>query len=686
MRRIHTKIFMLIAITVGLEGYANEAAYATHAFGSIGQQPSQVVKKTKCDATPRREWLFESRFQSLLRDPYRWMENPDDPELVQWIESQNIATGRYLAGNLYEELLQEFTALLQTSSMRSTLSNEILKVVRQKQIHDLHFRKMAPHVSDDLFSLQTISSNNDQYEVLIKSDSGSDLSRLQLIDLQTGLVLPDMLMVKQPELYWDDNGQSFLYVTGRDGRMGHVNYAIFRHKLGTSQAADKLIFQTTQHDSWIVLIKTEQGFIILQEKGYESSIGWFNDQTGEVTPIASGRGPMMPITIDSGIAYFILYSEAPLGEIVALDLHQGTLETIIPEWNYAIANAVKIGDDIFITYIEDAASKLVRFNLSTQTVTPIDLPLEGWAYPIEYDGFLVLYVTNYCNDFSIYFYDQASDTLKILVEPQPPPFEIESFRTYYQAHNGRQVPIWIVKKADTQLTPQTPMMLYGYGGFAINILPRYDKSSLPWYQRGGVTAYVTLPGGFEYGEDWHKAGMLHNKKNVFIDFARAARHLIDKGYTSRDYLAAHGGSNGGLLVGAVVNLYPNLFRVAVPQVGVMDMTRFQLFTAGKWWISEYGNRNDIHDFYNLLSISPYHNLRRRAYPSTLVMTADFDDRVVPSHSYKYAASLKWHQKADRPVLLHTTRWGSHAGYGIPDEYVKAQARKWTFIMKELGMD
>ncbi|MDJ0764648.1 MAG: prolyl oligopeptidase family serine peptidase [Myxococcota bacterium] len=656
---------------------------------SINDLPDQRDVKAEIDRRigPRREWIFENRFGTWLHAPYRWMENPDDPELVKWVEAENENTAQHVAGPLYDALEQELTGILQTTRMPSQRASDLMRRVKRDQFFNLFFRERRPGMAMHPLLEERFPSPKGLYELKLISDSGSDLMRLEIIDLQSGCRLNDVLMIKGSQIFWDDDEQSFLYITHRDNRLGHVTDAVFRHQLGTSQTADTLIYQVEETGVLLRMARLGDRKIIRHDRGYTFDLGWFDDQTGDITPILENSpGPMIPFTLEGIKLYYIRYSDAPLGEIVSYDMSDGTQTLVMAEQTLAIEYAVKSDDVIYVAFVEDAASKLVRYDTVTGAMTPIALPLDGWAFIFDAGGSLGLYMTSYTHDFSIYIYNESLGELILVAEADPPPFELEAFRVYYEAHDGRSVPIWIVKRPDVPLTPQTPVLFYGYGGFSINLLPIYNPQYLPWYARDGVTAYVTLPGGYEYGEAWHQAGMLHNKKNVFEDFAAAAEHLVNEGLASRHHLAANGASNGGLLVGATVNLYPQLFRVAVPEVGVMDMTRFELFTAGKWWVREYGDRDNADEYHNLLSISPYHNLRFGKYPATLVMTAEFDDRVVPSHSYKYAARLKLRQKGPNPVLLHTARWSSHGRYGTTDEAVKAQATRWSFIIKALGME
>ncbi len=685
--------FVLLGVfALGCEGLPDStalelAAQGGEMFPAEGATAS-VSAESKGDrgAFPRRERLVEFKFGRMVYDPYRWMENPDDPELVEWFEAKNVQSDHALDGPLFEALKLELAELLQVTKASSTRLHGIMRQTEHQHSRELRYRRMRPATGMSPEFELAIPSTGGSYEVVLNSDAGNDLKRLEIIDLQSGMRLDDILMVKWPQVFWDDDEQSFLYVTSRDARLGHVTDGIFRHRLGTSQAADTLLYQSPVPGLGVILYPLGDKLAIVHDDGQGMSIGWFDDQSGEITPVVEDLpGPIYPFTADGQVIYTVRYSEAPLGEIVSLDLSDGAIGLVVPQGDLAIDRAAKIGDNIYLSYVDNAASALQYFNTTTQTMTPVELPREGQAYLREYNGQLLLYLTDYTHGYFVYLHDAVQNELVLLGQSDPPPFELEAFRTYYRAHNDQEIPIWVVKRPDTPLTPQTPMLIYGYGGFAANTLPNFDVTHVPWYARGGACAFVTLPGGLEYGEPWHQAGAGHNKINVFEDFAAAAQHLIDEGYTSPSRLVANGGSNGGLLVGATVNLYPQLFGAAVPEVGVMDMTRFALFTAGKWWVEDYGDRDVAADFHNLLSISPVHNIRYRPYPATLVMTADFDDRVVPAHSFKYAAQLEHHQRGTHPILLHTARWASHGRFGTSDEQIKAHAKKLAFMIKALQL-
>lgn len=634
---------------------------------------------------PRRDKLFEEHFGKKVPDPYRWMENADDPDLVEWVESQNEHAKFYLRGDLYEEITQEVNQIFQPQ-LRATANHQVIQLMQQQNVLTT-MQKWRPEVSVNLTKPQTSYSPNHEYYVQMTSDSGSDLQRLEVYNNFTGEKLSDVLMVKFAQVIWEADDASFIYVTNRDGRLGDYRPAIFRHVIGTSQPDDELIYLERERGVGLSMLELDGRYFLVRQAGYDGGISEIDIASGKVTEIVEQTaGLQWPFSIEGDFLYVVKYGDSPMGSIVRIDIHTGEMVTEMEELAFAIQGVRKFGDDYYMTVLDDAISRLFIYRGASQEIEEMSLPAEGNAIVFGGIGALYIYITSYSQPDRYWLFNEQTKSWDLVFEGQPLDFELDSFRTYYTAHNGQQVPIWIVKAKDTELTSDTPVRLYGYGGFAVNILPRFDQFSMPWYKRGGVTAYVTLPGGLEYGEEWHQAGMLHNKGNVFRDFAAAAKHLIDSNYTSPSHIVASGGSNGGLLVGATINRYPHLFAAGVPEVGVMDMTRYQLFTAGKWWVREYGDRDIKTDFKNLYSVSPYHNIKDINYPAMFVMTADFDDRVVPAHSYKYAARLQHHNQSDKPILMHSERWGSHGGHGNIERYVEYHALRWTFMMKALGMD
>lgn len=622
----------------------------------------------------------ERRCGITYQDTFRWMENNDDPALHEWIKAENAFTDQAYAGALRDQIEREFKQIYdpETESLPLEVNfdqddmTRFLKRVRPSQ---------APGIAtDEMFSPSS------RYMIRLTADSGGDLRHLTIYDTGINASLGEVLDVKFSQVLWDADELSFVYVSDRDGRLGSQFPIVRRHKLGTRQADDEVLVEATKTDVFLSLLKVDAVTYLVEGQGMGTRLSAMKDGgLSEVLPMADGT--VSPFHAEGQDLYFVNFRGAPMGKVSVLNLDSGAVRDVVPARDYAIDSAVMFKGKIYATYVEDAAHAFYRFEADTDSFSRVALPGEGSAY---------ISAGDLNSDLFVYYSDYATPSVQLKLEAdgltlkelsrEAAEIELEAFKTYYRSHNGKQVPIWIVKKKGLTLTSDTPVLQYGYGGFAVNILPGYRKSYLPWLRHGGVVATVTLPGGLEYGEDWHRAGMTDRKKNVFDDFAAASRQLFAQNFTSPAKLAINGGSNGGLLVAATMQLYPSLYRAAVPEVGVLEFTKFQLFTGGKWWISDYGDRNDCTDFRRMYGLSPYHQLRRNAnYPATLVVTGDADDRVVPSHSYKYAARLQQVQQDDRLALLHVRRNGSHGGTATTQETVRYQTNKWTFLFAELGV-
>lgn len=629
----------------------------------------------------RRESISERRFGVTYHDAYRWMENLDDPDLTRWVNEQNSFTEATLAGADFDALRQEFEAMLTPVEPETEAERRFQRGVRKV----LRTRRL-PVVEETESTLEAFSPSGG-YQVTGTSDSGSDFTVLRVVDLATGHHLPDTLLTKGAQVLWDSD-DSFLYATDRDGRLGDVLPIIRRHKLKTLQQDDSVVFVAPKPNVWVDLFQVAGRYLLAQSfPDGSTTYDELDIASGALTRLVGPTsGTFTPAAIDGEVLYFVDYRAQPLGEITTLDLTTGQWTTIVRAEAHALDSAALVGDQLFVSYLVDTESQIKRVDLRTRAARSLTLPASGRATMSWNGSELRFAVSSYTARPAIWRYDVAADRFTLETASPTAPLAVDATKVFYTAHNGRPVPVWVIRRQGLTLTADTPMYLYGYGGFRVNILPSYLSEIVPWLKRGGAVAIVTLPGGMEYGEEWHAAGALFEKRNVFDDFAAAARHLISIGWTRPDKLALAGTSNGGLLVGATMNLYPDLFRAAVPEVGVLDFTKFQLFTSGKWWIEEYGDRDNRASFQHLYSLSPYHQLKPRRYPATLVMTADSDDRVVPSHSFKYAARLQSVQSDDRLALLHVRRGGSHSWRtGTIAEQAKARAVKWAFLMKELGL-
>lgn len=624
--------------------------------------------------TPREPVSF-TRFGIPYIDNFKWMENRDDPRLGKWIAEQNNHTHNQLKGPLFEQLKQEYFEIWGTD-------RGIADFPAHEQHHFL--QRMRP----DFFKRNQKASSSDKYEVDFKSDSRSDHTIVQIRRKEGERDIVDVIVAKWPQIIWDEEGESFLYTSDADSRTGGYVPSLRRHVVGKKQILDKTLYQAQTYDSWLDVSKDDKGLFLWEGRGDEVTILSFNEETQQATKLHTLQEYFSPIGEREGKIIAITFDGSPMGRIVSFDMASGKMTDLVPERSHHLERAVYLKDTFFLIYIEDVETRLYRFDLKLKKFELVELGQGGGTHnlSVHEDDKLIVYFQSYIQPISSWRYnwDDKKFELSVGANFESYAVDLSATKIHYTAHNGQKVAIWLVKAKSTQFTRSTPTYLYGYGGFRINILPSYPKYYMPFLKRGGVLAVVTLPGGLEYGEDWHKAGARLNKKNVFDDFASAAKTLISMGYTSSSKLAIGGASNGGLLVGATTNLYPELFRVALPAVGVLDLTNFELFTAGKWWTDEYGFRDNRIDYLNQMKLSPLHNLRNRQYPAVLVTTADLDDRVVPSHSYKYAAKLQQLKANDRKALIYVKRGGSHSRYsGTMESRANEFGYIWNFVLSEL---
>lgn len=616
-----------------------------------------------------------------IYDPYVWMENDHDPDLQKWVKAQNQYVDEQLASPIREQLISEFEKMY--SGKNASDSTSLLDVnVIQDQRH-FWYHRVTPFGG---FAHKSVSDNG-TFEIILESESGSDLKALRIKNSETNSYLPDLLHVKFSDFFWDKEGQSFIYTSDRDARLGGTHPVIRRHILGTKQNQDSVLFEAPDFDTWLGLTKIDDRYLLTLENRKYVKRGLFNPQNGELSNTwHQGTTTVIDFAFDEDHLFQISFEDADKGEIIRRNILTGQKKRLIGATDLVIDSAYRKGNVYYVIYIDNAAHRLFVYDLNhSSNGKEIQLPGNGSITIIPTDDKIKFTYESYSEKSSLWVLKEDSQTLELEVPAEALPVSLAARRVYYKAHNGKQTPIWLVHKSGLELDQDTPIYMYGYGGFGINILPRINPSYLPWYQRGGVVAFVTLPGGLEFGRTWMESGQLNNKKNVFDDFARAGSHLIDLGVTSRSNLAIGGGSNGGLLVGATANLYPNLFAAAVPEVGVMDLINFQRFTGGKWWQADYGNREQPQEFINQFRLSPYHQIRSIAYPAMLVIPADFDDRVVPSHAYRYAARLQELNQSSRPIYLHTRLGSSHGFTGTTDERVRYEANKWTFLIQHLGV-
>ena len=670
----------------------------------------------------RKDQVVDDYFGTPVDDPYRWLEDDMSEETANWVDAQNKVTRSFIDQIPYREDLRkrleelwnyekvgapfvegEYTYFYKNDGLQNQY---VIYRFKGDEAPEL-FLDPNTFSSDGTTSLGSINFTDDgsllAYQI---SEGGSDWRKSIIMRAQDREILEDTLMdVKFSGLSWKGNDGFYYssYDKPEEGSAlsGMTQYhKLYYHKLGTPQSADVLVFGGEATPRRYV-----QGYVT--EDGRYLVISAANSTTGNELYIQDLQDPasiIQPIVLDFENEYGVIHSDgdklliltnyqAPNNRIMVMDIQQPDRQN----WTELIAeNAMPLSAStgcgkLFCSYLKDATSQVMQYNLNGELEREIELPGIGSAsgFGARWDDEELYYsFTNYIEPGAIYKYEPSTGTSALYRRPDIKfdPSLYESKQVFYTSKDGTKVPMIISYKKGLALDGENPTMLYGYGGFNISLTPRFSISNVVWMENGGVYAVANLRGGGEYGEKWHVAGTQMQKQNVFDDFIAAAEYLIDEGYTNSEKLAIHGGSNGGLLVGACMTQRPDLFQVALPAVGVLDMLRYHKFTAGAGWAYDYGTAEDSQEMFEyLLGYSPYHNLKEgTAYPATMVTTADHDDRVVPAHSFKFAARLQETHSGSAPVLISIETKAGH-GAGKPTSMViEEQADKWAFTFFNMG--
>jgi prolyl oligopeptidase len=664
-----------------------------------------------------------------VADPYRWLEDLDSPEVAAWVAAQNAVTFAHLDKLPHREhLKRRLTALWDYP--RATLpviengrlfyaKNTGLQ--RQSPIYvrsgvsDPPSLVIDPNLlsPDGSISLAQFAPSPDACLLVYAiAEGGADWETLRIRNVASGEDLTDVIAwVRFSELSWTRDSKGFFYSRYPEPPAGKVleaalsNQAVYYHRVGTPQSEDVLIYQRLDHPSWIVsaTVSEDGHYVFIRTfRGADN-----NNQLHFIHLGDPGRpnitAPIKPIveTLDAEFTpignlhtrvYLRSDKDAPNRRIIAIDLENTGREAwkvVVPEQPHAIENAALAGGRLVVHSLVDVQSRIQLFALDGTLEAEVALPGVGavtdlYARPDHYDLWFTF--SSPLAPPTVYRYDLGARS-RLPFEAPRPPIDASLFETralFAASKDGTRVPFFMTSRKGLPHDGRNPTMLYGYGGFSISVLPFYRPDVPAWLELGGVFVSVNLRGGAEYGEAWHKAGYLERKQNVFDDLIAVAEHLVREGYTSPEHLGVMGGSNGGLLVGAVMEQRPDLFAVAMPAVGVMDMLRYDKFTGGGLWATEYGSSSDPRQFPFLIKYSPLHNVRTgTCYPATLVTTADHDDRVVPSHSFKFTAALQAAQGCERPVLIRVETRGSH-GYRPTDRLIAERADQWAFAAAHLG--
>jgi prolyl oligopeptidase len=666
----------------------------------------------------------DNYFGTEVPDPYRWLENDTTQATAAWVEAENKVTNEYLAKIPFrEQLKQRLTDLVNYErigipqkkngkyyfSKNNGLQNQSVLYAKDSLDGEATVLLDPNTLSDDgTVALSGISFSNDgKYMAYTVSRSGSDWREIYVIDLATRKLLDDhILWSKFSGASW--KGDGFYYsaydapVAGKEFSNVNENHKIYYHKLGEPQSKDMLAFQNPEEPKrfYSTEVSEDERVLFIFESGAGSGNNLFlKDLTKANAPVIALTSDMeysyYPIEVTGNKIYFITNYQSPKYRIMTADIASPKLsewKELVPENESVLSSARIIGGRLILTYDKDASNHAYVFGLDGKQLHEIILPALGSVgFSGDKDDKETFYsFTSFTYPATIFKYDMDKNVSELYLAPKVA-FNPEDYMTeqvFYPSKDGTKIPMFLTYKKGLKKDGNNPVFLYGYGGFNISLNPGFSTSRLPFLENGGIYAQTNLRGGGEYGEDWHQAGTKLNKQNVFDDFIAAAEYLIQEKYTNKGKLSVVGGSNGGLLVGAVVNQRPDLFKVAIPEVGVMDMLRYHVFTIGWNWASDYGTSADNEEMFRYLyAYSPIHNIKNDGtpYPAILVTTADHDDRVVPAHSFKYIATLQASDTGDAPKLVRIETKAGHGGGKPLAKQIEETADIYAFIMYNLGM-
>jgi prolyl oligopeptidase len=674
-----------------------------------------------------RQTIVEEFFGAKVADPYRWLEDDvrENPKVRQWVAEQNALTDSYLATLPAKPFF--------TKRMTELFSYERVGIPRKEANRYFYTRNTGLQNQNVLYVREGLSGtprmlidpnawSQDQATALAEwvpsedgrrllysiQEGGTDWRIVRVLDVDSGKAMPDEVKwVKFANLAWAKDGSGFYYSRFPEPKASqqfqslNENHAIYFHRLGTAQSQDRLVYaspdqpklsntvEVSDDGRWLIVTSAEG-----TEERHDIALIDLTQPKAQPRRFVTGREHEWRYIGNEGSTfYWVTNRGAPRLRVVATDINRPFSEAreIVGEQEATLENASIVGGRLVASYLTDARTEVRTFDLAGKQIGTVTLPGIGTAggFSGEADDpetFFSFSSFNYPT--TIYRYDARTGQATAWAQPRVP-FDPQNFtveQRFYRSKDGARIPMFLVYRKGLDLDEGHPTLLYGYGGFNISVTPGFSSTNLAWVEQGGVYAVANLRGGGEYGKAWHDAGRLAKKQNVFDDFISAGEYLVREGITTPRQLAVYGRSNGGLLVGAVVNQRPDLFAAALPAVGVMDMLRFNRWTAGRYWVDDYGYPDREADFRTLLAYSPYHNIRSgKDYPAILVTTADTDDRVVPGHSFKYAAALQAADTGPKPKLIRIETRAGH-GSGKPTEKIIEEfADMWAFIAHHTGM-
>ncbi len=661
-----------------------------------------------------------------VADPYRWLEDDNSSQTKEWVKAQNEVTYNYLSKINYREGFKKRIEALSNYAKFSSpqrkgdwfyfykndgLQNQSV-LYKQKGLSGqpvlvLDPNKLSPDGTTRLIGFVLNKSGN--YAAWGISKGGSDWQEYYVRDMSTGKDLLDTLQwVKVSGIAWQGNG--FYYSRypatekGKELSSKNENHQVWFHKVGTAQSADKLIYEDAKNPQRFhqVVTSDDERFAFLsisdRGKGLDGNALWFTDQL-------NNQQLFQPIVaIPSNYNYNVVDN---IGETLLIETNDGAQngqlmgvsskhpeknnwKTILAEKPEPLTRVSSVGGKLFANYLKDVTTRIYAYDYTGKFLSEVKLPALGNAGGFggeKSDPFCFYTFSTFNFPPTIFKYDIVTGKSTVFQEPKLAfnPFDYIVEQVFFSSKDKTKVPMFVVYKKGLKKDGTHPTILYGYGGFNISSTPSFSAALIPWLEQGGIYAIANIRGGAEYGEKWHQAGMKLQKQNVFDDFIAAGEYLIANQFTSKNYLAIRGGSNGGLLVGAVMNQRPDLIKVCIAQVGVMDMLRFQKFTIGWNWIADYGSSDNKEEFEAQYKYSPLHNVKLGIkYPATLITTADHDDRVVPAHSFKYAATLQEKNGSNNPMLI---RIDTNSGHGASNtaKNIETTADIYSFILFNMGV-
>ncbi|MBK8948391.1 MAG: S9 family peptidase [Flavobacteriales bacterium] len=699
-------------------------------LAACGTPDANSVEKITYPATRQDSTAGDSLHGNWVSDPYRWLENDTSAETADWVKDQNAVTNALLAKIPFRDsLAKRYEQLYNFPKVNGPMRvGDLYFIWKNSGLQNqsvIHVRKgldgedqvfIDPNQLDPAGTTTYSpigSSHDDRYMAVGVQKAGSDWQEIMVYDLTTLKPTTDLLKwSKFSGAAWYKDG--FFYsryptpAKGTELSAASKFQKVYYHKLGDPQEKDVLVWENKENGDLYVgagVTEGEEFATLYVSTGTDGFEQYFHDlRTGGIPTPATAWVPLQTgfdhktsiVDLVPATGKFLVMTEvdAPNYRLVEVDPKSPAKENwkdIIPEGNELLQGVSTGGGLLFAEYLKDATSRFYRSKLDGSDKQEITLPDIGSAGGFggkRNDTFSFFSFTSFTDPGSIYKYDYATGTSEVWFRPELKfdPAQFVTEQVFYPSKDGTKVPMFIVHRKGVEKNGSNPTLLYAYGGFNVSLTPSFSTSRMLLLEQGGVFALANLRGGGEFGEEWHRAGMKEKKQNVFDDFIAAAEYLINEKWTDTPHLAIDGGSNGGLLVGAVMTQRPDLFGVCFPEVGVLDMLRFQKFTAGFGWTPEYGNAETSKaEFDFLKAYSPLHNVKPAKYPATLVMTADHDDRVVPAHSFKFISALQPAQQGDAPVMIRVETQAGHGAGKPTSKIIEEQADKWAFFFHNVGV-